>query len=110
MRRRAAAAEADDAHPPGFFKQDATEVRYKGDTRVVEPHDYGHQKGADRVLGYQLRTSLAPFAKEAIGWRLFDVAKIESLVILETTFKGSRGESDQDHHRWDVLYARVEIP
>ena len=98
----------DDRLRQAIAEEKLIEVRYKGDTRVVEPHDYGHQKGADRVLGYQLRTSLAPFAKEAIGWRLFDVPRIESLVILDMPFKGSRAESDQDHHRWDVLYARVD--
>ena len=84
------------------------EIRYKGDTRVVEPHDYGHHKGADRLLGYQLRMARAPFASEAIGWRLFDVPRIESLVILDMPFKGSRVQSAQDHHVWDNLYARVE--
>ena len=83
------------------------EVRYKGQSRIAEPHDFGRRRGVDRLLVYQLRS--AGFSgKEAIGWRLFDVAKIDSLIILDTTFKGSRRAPNQDHHTWDVLYARVD--
>ena len=84
------------------------EIRYKHQSRIVEPHDYGVQRGVERLLAYQLRTTGATAGKESIGWRLFDVAKIESLVVLESTFNGSRRTSQQDHHAWDVLYARVE--
>ena len=83
------------------------EIRYKRRSRIVEPHDYGVLRGVERLLVYQLRTTGATAGKDAFGWRLFDVAKIESLVVLETPFKGSRRESGQDHHAWDVLYARV---
>ncbi len=83
------------------------EIRYKHQSRIVEPHDYGVQRGVERLLVYQLRTTGATAGKDAFGWRLFDVPKIESLVVLETTFKGSRGASHQEHHAWDVLYARV---
>jgi hypothetical protein len=84
------------------------EVRYKYQSRVVEPHDYGVHRGVEWLLVYQLKTTGATTGKDAIGWRLFEVSKIESLVVLETPFKGSRLESGQDHHAWDVLYARVE--
>ena len=83
------------------------EVGYKGRARVAEPHDYGQQKGLDRLLVYQLKCA-SSVGREAVGWRLFDVAKIESLEVLDTPFKGSRGASNQDHHAWDVLYARVD--
>ena len=81
-------------------------LRYSGSLRVVEPHDYGVQKGVDRLLAYQ-QQSLGPKKSEP-GWRRFDVAKIEELVVLDTVFKGSRGASHQQHHTWDVLYARVD--
>ena len=74
-------------------------LSYNESLRVVEPHDYGVQKGRDRLLAYQLQT--------APGWRLFDVAKIEELAVLDTVFKGSRGASHQQHHSWDTVYARV---
>jgi hypothetical protein len=84
------------------------EVRYKGQSRIAEPHDYGVQRGVERLLVYQLRTTGGGAGKDAVGWRLFDVSKIESLVVLEGVFKGSRRASGQEHHSWDVLYARVE--
>ena len=84
------------------------EIRYKHQSRLVEPHDYGVQRGVERLLVYQLRATGGTAGKHAIGWRLFDVSKIESLVVLETPFQGSRRESGQDHHAWDVLYARVK--
>ena len=83
------------------------EVRYKGQVRVVEPHDYGVQKGVGRLLVYQLRATVGS-GGHAIGWRLFDVARIESLTVLDTRFKGSRRAAHQEHHTWDVLYARVD--
>ena len=81
-------------------------LRYNGSFRVVEPHDYGVQKGVDRLLAYQ-QQSFGP-KKSELGWRLFDVAKIEGLTVLDTVFKGSRGASHQTHHVWDTVYARVD--
>lgn len=75
-------------------------LSYKESPRVVEPHDYGVQKGTVRLLAFQLQT--------APGWRLFDIAKIEELAVLDAVFKGSRGASHQTHHVWDVVYARVK--
>jgi predicted DNA-binding transcriptional regulator YafY len=80
-------------------------LSYNESLRVVEPHDYGVQKGAVRLLAYQ-QQSLGPKTSER-GWRLFDVAKIEELAVLDAVFKGSRGASHQTHHVWDVVYARV---
>jgi len=81
------------------------QLRYSDSLRVVEPHDYGVQKGTPRLLAYQTRSLVAP-SKEP-GWRVFDVPKIAELVVLDQTFKGSRNEPDQQHHEWDVVYARV---
>ena len=83
------------------------EMRYKGQVRVVEPHDYGVQKGVERLLVYQLNATVGAGA-HTIGWRLFDISKIESLSVLGAKFRGSRRAADQDHHTWDVLYARVD--
>lgn len=83
------------------------EIRYKGHTRVIEPHDFGVQHGVERLLGYQLRSSRAALGKDTVGWRLFDVPNIESIVLLDMPFKGSRQTPRQDHHTWDILYARV---
>jgi phosphoribosylglycinamide formyltransferase-1 len=75
-------------------------LKYSGSVRVVEPHDYGVQKGVPRLLGYQQ----SPVRS---GWRLFDLAKVEACSILAETFAGSRGDAHQRHHNWDTIYARV---
>jgi hypothetical protein len=84
------------------------EVTYKGSVRLVEPHDYGVQKGTVRLFAYQVRSSFVPPGKSAIGWRMLDVPKIEKCVVTDQMFKGSRGTADQDHNVWDELYARVK--
>lgn len=83
------------------------EVSYGGSLRVVEPHDYGVQKGTPRILVYQRTRSGGSPRKEVRGWRLLDVPKIAGCAVLEETFRGSRREAHQDHYAWDVLYARV---
>ena len=83
------------------------EVGYNGRARVAEPHDYGKRNGIDRLLVYQLKCA-SSFGRKAIGWRFLDIAKIESLEVLDTTFKGSRRKAGQEHHVWDALYARVD--
>jgi len=83
------------------------DVTYKGRVRLVEPHDYGVQKGTARLFVYQLRATPDRPGKGAEGWRMLDVPAIERCVVTEQTFKGSRGTPDQDHYKWDVLYARV---
>jgi len=83
------------------------QLGYQGTLRVVEPPDYGVQKGAARLLAYQLRGSGAVPRKSVVGWRLFDVSKIEGCAVLEESFPGSRGASHQRHYVWDVVYARV---
>jgi predicted DNA-binding transcriptional regulator YafY len=83
------------------------QLGYAGRLRAVEPHDYGVQKGSTMLLAYQRRESGDVQRKSVMGWRLFDVSKIETCAILDETFPGSRGESHQHHYTWDVLYARV---
>jgi hypothetical protein len=89
------------------------QLTYHGTRRVVEPHDYGLQKGARRLLVYQLRTissnggSASSRAGGEKGWRLLDVSKIEECAVLDETFRGSRGNEHHAHHVWDTIYARV---
>ena len=83
------------------------QLRYKNQTRVVEPHDYGVRHGVDWLLVYQLN-STGVTGSHAVGWRLFEVRKIESPSVLESKFNGSRRDSTQAHYAWDVLYARVD--
>jgi hypothetical protein len=84
------------------------EVRYNNNVRVVEPHDYGIHNGIPRLLAYQHRVTARTPGRRHSGWRLFDVAKIDALVVLDESFKGSRGGSHNDHMAWDVVYQRVD--
>jgi len=83
------------------------EITYQRFARQAEPHDYGRQRGVDRLLIYQLRGPARP-GHRSTGWRLLDVPKIEALTVLDEEFAGSRGTQQQDHHNWDDVYARVD--
>lgn len=80
------------------------ELTYKRDVRIVEPHDYGRRGGVVRLLAYQIsgKSTTRP------EWRLFDVARIEQLRVLDRTFAGSRGAAHRTHHEWEAIFARVE--
>jgi hypothetical protein len=82
-------------------------LSYEGATRVVEPHDYGLRKGLRKVLVYQ-RERAGRRDREVRGWRWLDTVKIEECVVLEQLFSGTREAAGQQHHRWDVLFARVD--
>ena len=81
------------------------ELRYKGARRLAEPHDYGVIDGAPRLLIFQLAGPASGTA--AVGWRLLDVAKIESCVATDRLFAGTRVQSHQEHYKWQTLFARV---
>ena len=83
------------------------QVSYKGRDRVVEPHDYGLQKGMKRLLAYQLRGTGDARGRGVTGWRLLDVSKIDQCSVMEETFGGSRGASHEHHYVWHTVYARV---
>jgi hypothetical protein len=78
------------------------QIVYDGSTRLIEPHDYGVQSGATRLLAFQRRRSGG-----APGKSLFELSKIQSCIVLVDTFRGTRGDPAQDHYVWDVLHARV---
>jgi hypothetical protein len=80
------------------------ELRYNGQARTVEPHDYGRHKGVVHLLAYQLRGASTAKGPQ---WRDFDVAKIEHCTVLDRTFPGSRGRDHRNHKVWDELWARV---
>ena len=80
---------------------------YDGAVRVAEPHDYGVRDREVKVLVYQ-REKAGRKSDDARGWRDLDTAKIQDCVVLEDTFAGSRQTADQQHHQWDILYARVD--
>ena len=83
------------------------QVAYRGDLRVVEPHDYGVQHGSANLLVYQLRGSGHGHGSREKGWKMLTVSKIDSCAVLDETFSGSRGQPSQQHLAWDIVYARV---
>jgi predicted DNA-binding transcriptional regulator YafY len=83
------------------------EFTYKsGGPRVVEPHDYGVRGSDEQLLGYQL----GGYSRSRVphGWRVFEVADIFNLRLLDRNFPGSRSDSSQLHREWDRLFARVK--
>jgi hypothetical protein len=86
-------------------------VTYDNAARTGEPHDYGMQRGAARLLFYQLRRAGGKQDRgKTTGWRLLEVAKIEACTVTEKIFSGGRGSSDQQHLTWDTLFARAASP
>jgi hypothetical protein len=82
-------------------------IAYLDKRRVVEPHDYGVQKGQTRLFVYQRYQTAQPKGPRTEGWRMLDVPKCDSFEVLNDTFAGSRGADHQRHNDWDVLFARV---
>jgi len=81
------------------------QFNYQDALRIAEPHDYGISRDRLRLLAFQLRGhSKGPLP----GWRMFDVDRMEQLVVLDDTFLGSRERAGQSHKQWDVLFCRVE--
>jgi len=83
------------------------QVTYGESVRVVEPHDYGVQKGKVRLLVYQRSASRRDSGRRVEGWRLLDVPKITECVVMQQAFQGSRGASYPRHYSWEIVYARV---
>ena len=77
--------------------------------RVAEPHDYSVRDGAPKLLAYQ-REKAGQRDEHVRGWRWLEISKIEQCIVLEDSFRGRRDAAGQQHHRWDMLYARVDEP
>jgi hypothetical protein len=81
---------------------------YDGLERIVEPHDYGLHKGAEKLLAYQLggrsRSGKIP------EWRWFNISGMIGIELLRQHFPGNRLIPSGVHHQWDKVYARVSAP
>ena len=81
------------------------EFEYQQLMRVVEPHDYGIQKGIKKLLVYQVggdsKSGRLP------DWRLVTVASMKRVCLLDKNFLGGRSESLAKHKKWDLVLARV---
>ena len=79
--------------------------QYHGKNRLAEPHDYGIQRGAQRLLSYQLAGESTTGGLP--DWRLVDVADMTNLAITDKKFTGNRPAPTGQHCKWDILFARV---
>jgi hypothetical protein len=81
------------------------QLRYDDKTRILEPHDYGVQKGVIRLLAYQVGGSSSG---KLPNWRWLDVHRISEPQMLTRTFRGGRSIPSGKHHKWDQLFIRVK--
>jgi predicted DNA-binding transcriptional regulator YafY len=87
-------------------KKHLIRFRYQEKERIVEPHDYGIQKGITRLLSWQIG---GQSSGRLPGWRWFDVSDMQDVEILDKSFPGNREVSGK-HHQWDEIFIRVEPP
>ena len=80
--------------------------KYQNKELVIEPHDYGIQKGIARLLSWQVG---GQSSGRLPGWRWFDVADMSEFEVLHRTFPGNRDVSGK-HHQWEKIFIRVEPP
>jgi hypothetical protein len=80
---------------------------YKGNERIVEPHDYGIQNAVVRLLCWQVG---GKSNGRIPGWRLIDVEGMEGCKMLDRVFEGNREVPSGQHHRWDEVFIRVAPP
>jgi|SRR5882724_4606932 len=78
---------------------------YHGKDRIVEPQDYGIQKGTVNLFTYQ--TAGESSSSSLPDWRKFAALSMSNLELLDEHFPGSRSVPTQRHQEWDVLFARV---
>lgn len=79
---------------------------YHDKERIVEPQDYGIQKGIAHLFTFQ--TAGESSSSRLPDWRKFAVLSMSSVELLDDTFNGSRSVPSQKHQEWDVLFARVD--
>jgi len=80
--------------------------RYNNQERIVEPHDYGIQRGIPRLLSWQIG---GQSNGRLPGWRWFDVVEVKDLEMLDRLFPGNRDMSGK-HQQWDEVFIRVAPP
>ena len=79
--------------------------RARWEATCSEIAGFGVSRDRIKLLAFQVRgQSKSPLP----DWRLFDVARMERLVVLDETFRGSRERSGQSHKQWNLLLCRVE--
>lgn len=81
---------------------------YNDDLRRVEPFCYGESpKGKELLRAYQIGGGSA---SDSLGWKLFDVEKIEALSVTDATFEGRRPFYNPQDSAMETIYCRVSRP
>lgn len=80
---------------------------YNGGTRLVEPFCYGVHRdtGNEVVRGYQVGGHSE--SGEPVGWKLFRVAEISNLVIIDEYFAGVRDYYNPNDSAMKTIYCHV---
>ena len=105
MNRKQARPQIDELLRRAINEKKLIQFTYQGKRRVAEPHDYGIQNGAVRLLSYQIGG--ASHSGRLPDWRWIEVPGISDLEILGKTFAGNRPVPSGKHHAWDQVFARV---
>jgi hypothetical protein len=74
------------------------------DPRVVEPHMLGIKGGAEQLLGYQVGGITS--RRSAIGWRVFPLAELTHVRLLDQPFLGPRNWGSR-HTAFDTILTVV---
>jgi len=81
------------------------EFIYDGGRRVVEPHCFGkNSKGNEIVRAFQI-DGYSSTGK--MGWKLYDLAKVLSLTILEEVFLNSRPDYMKGDKGMTIIYCEL---
>jgi hypothetical protein len=90
----------------GIHERRLLRFTYHGKERIVEPQDYGIQKGIVNLFTYQIAGESS--SSRLPDWRRFAVLSMSDVEMLDQNFPGSRSVPAQKHQQWDVLFARVD--
>jgi hypothetical protein len=81
------------------------EFNYDGESRIVEPHCYGlSTKGNEVVRAYQVN---GYSSSGNMGWKLYDLAKVDNINVLENTFEKSRSGYKRGDKAMDEIYSEL---
>src|SRR6185503_8521093 len=77
-------------------------LRYRGERRIVEPHIYGEDShGRELLSAYQIAGGSR--SGQPVGWKLFDMEKIEDVEVLSRRFP----EPEPAYNAGDKTFSKV---
>ena len=78
---------------------------YDGLPRKIEPHAHGTSlKGKEVVRGFQTE---GQSSSRPLGWRLWDVAKMESLHVSDSTFTDARPDYVRGDSHMNPMHCEI---